>query len=144
MSASRVKSRDEPIRWDQSYSVNVAELDLQHEQLFRTVAELDYALRIGSADNIINEIIGKVVAHTIEHFATEEALMQKTGFPGLAAHCHEHLVLSQQLTQFNLSYLAGRPGIPAALLDFLRTWLREHILKSDKRFGEFLNARGVS
>ncbi len=133
----------ETLRWDQAYSVNVIELDLQHERFFRTVAELERALAMGSADAIINEILEKVVAHTIDHFATEEALMQEHGFPGLAAHCFEHMVLSQKLTQFNLSSKAGRPDIPAALLDFLQTWLREHILKSDKQYGEFLKARGT-
>ena len=131
------------LRWDQSYSVNVAELDLQHERLFRTVAELESALEKGGADTFINEILDKVVAYTVDHFATEEALMQEHGFPGFAAHCSEHNMLSQKLTQFNLSHMAGRPGVPAALLDFLQTWLREHIVKSDKRYGEFLNARGA-
>ena len=126
------------LRWDQSYSVNVAELDLQHERLFRTVAELERAVAMGSAGSVINGILDKVVSYTIEHFATEEALMQEHGFPDLAAHCHEHNLLSQNLTQFNLSSMAGRPGVPAALLDFLQTWLREHILKSDKQYGEFL------
>ena len=131
------------LRWDQAYSVNVAELDLQHKRFFRTVAELELALAMGSADAIINEILEKIVAHAMDHFATEEALMLEHGFPGLAAHCFEHSVLSQQLTQFNVSNKAGRPDIPAALLDFLQTWLREHILKSDKQYGEFLKARGT-
>lgn len=126
------------LRWDQSYSVNVAELDLQHERLFRTVAELERALAMGSAGTIINGILEKVVSHTIEHFATEEALMQEHGFPGLAAHCHEHNLLAQKLTQFDLSNMVGRPGVPAALLDFLQTWLRAHILKRDKQYSEFL------
>ena len=131
----------ETIRWKQSYNINVAELDMQHERLFRTVAELERALDMGSADTIINETLRKVVSHTIEHFATEEALMQEHGFPGLAAHCHEHSMLAQKLTEFNLSNMAGRPGIPAALLEFLQTWLREHVLKSDKRYGDFLDTR---
>ena len=129
------------LRWDQSYSVNVAILDLQHERLFHTVAELERALATEAPDTLIEEFIEKVVSHTIEHFATEEALMQEHGFPGLAAHCYEHSLLSQKLTQLNLSHMAGRPGIPAALLDFLQTWLREHILKIDKQYGEFLRSR---
>ena len=134
----------ETLRWKQSYSVNVAELDLQHERFFGTVAELELALSLGRADTIINEVLEKIVTHTIEHFAAEEAMMQEQGFPGLAAHSYEHCVLSQKLSQFNLSNMAGRPGIPSALLEFLQTWLREHILKSDKKYGDFLNARRVS
>ena len=131
----------ETTRWKQSFSINVAELDRQHKRLFDTVAELEYSLNMGRADTIIDEVLAKVVAHTIEHFAAEEALMYENGFPDLAAHCHEHSMLSQQLTTFNLSHMAGRQGVPVALLEFLKTWLQEHILKSDKKYCDFLNTR---
>jgi hemerythrin len=135
---------DQPFRWDRSYSVNIAELDHQHQRLFRTVAELEYALRAGRADYVIDEVLEKVIEHTISHFAAEEELMQQHGFPGLAAHRNDHQQLAQKLATFNLSNMAGRPDLPPALLDFLQTWLREHILKTDKEYSEYLNARGVS
>ena len=135
---------DKPFRWDHSYSVNIAEMDHQHQRLFRMVAELEHALRTGRADSIIDEVLEKVIQHTISHFAAEEDLMQQHGFPGLAAHRCDHQTLAQQLAAFNLSTLAGRPDIPPALLVFLQSWLRDHILKTDKEYSEFLNARGVS
>ena len=134
---------NEPIRWDPSCSVNVAELDQQHQQLFGAVAELEHALRTGRADAIINQLLEKVIEHTITHFATEERLMEECGFPGLDAHRHGHKELSQKLTMFNLSNLAGGPDVPATLLVFLQAWLQEHILKTDKEYSSFLNTRGV-
>jgi hemerythrin-like metal-binding protein len=134
---------EQPIRWDFSYSVKIAELDHQHQRLFRTVAELEYAVRMGRADYVIDEVLEKVIEHTISHFAAEENLMEQHGFPGLAAHRRDHQMLAQKLTKFNLSNLAGRPDVPAALLDFLQDWLREHILKTDREYSEYLNARGV-
>ena len=44
---------NQPVRWDQTCSVNIAELDRQHQQLFRTVAELECAVRVGIADTVI-------------------------------------------------------------------------------------------
>jgi hemerythrin len=38
---------------------------------------------------------------------------------------------------------AGKTGVPVSLMLFLQTWLREHILVSDKAYSSFLNARGV-
>jgi hemerythrin len=134
---------EQPIRWDFSYSVKIAELDHQHQRLFRTVAELEYAVRMGRADYVIDEVLEKVIEHTISHFAAEENLMEQHEFPGLAAHRRDHQMLAQKLTKFNLSNLAGRPDVPAALLDFLQDWLREHILKTDREYSEYLNARGV-
>ena len=70
-------------------------------QLFGAVAELEHALRTGRADAIINQLLEKVIEHTITHFATEERLMEECGFPGLDAHRHDHKELSQKLTMFN-------------------------------------------
>jgi len=134
---------DQTFRWDQSYSVNIAELDHQHQRLFRTVAELDFALRTGQADSIIDEVLERLIHYTITHFAAEECLMQQYGFPGLAVHRYDHQMLAQKLTKFNLSHMAGRPGIPSALLVFLQAWLQDHVLKTDKEYSDFLNARGV-
>jgi hemerythrin-like metal-binding protein len=130
-------------RWDPSCSVNVTELDQQHQELFRTVAELEHALRTGRADAVINTLLEKVIEHTINHFAAEERLMEECGYPGLDAHRRDHQELSQKLTMFNLSNLAGVPGVPAALLVFLQGWLQDHILKTDKEYSGFLNKRGV-
>jgi hemerythrin len=58
---------DEPFRWDPNCSVNIAELDHQHQTLFLTVEELEFALRRGSADSIIDEVLNRatqVIAHS--------------------------------------------------------------------------------
>lgn len=134
---------DQSFRWEPSCSVNVAELDRQHQQLFSTVTELEHALRAGRADDVINQLLGQVIEHTITHFATEERLMEECGFPGLDAHRRDHQELCQKLTMFNLSNLAGGPDVAAALLSLLQAWLHDHILKTDKEYSSFLNTRGV-
>lgn len=134
---------EQALWWDQSFSVHVAELDHQHQRLFRTVAELNQAVRTGCAESVIGEILQKVIEYTISHFAAEESLLQQHGYPGLDAHRREHQTLAQQLTKFNLSYIAGKPDIPSSLLVFLQQWLRHHVLKTDKEYSAFLNARGV-
>ncbi len=131
-------------RWDPSYSVNIAELDRQHQQLFRTLAELEHSIRTGSADSIIGAVLHDLIHYTIRHFAAEEALMQRHGFPGYDAHRSDHQLLAQRLTQFNLSRRAGRPDVPPNLLTFLKTWWQNHVLETDKEYSEFLNAKGVS
>jgi len=129
--------------WDQSFSVHIAELDRQHQLLFRTVAELHHALRTGRADSVDNNLIQYVIQYATEHFAAEERLMQQYDFPGLAAHRLEHETFSQKLAEFNLFNLAGKPDVPPHFLTFLQTWLRDHVLKTDKEYSAFLNARGV-
>lgn len=129
--------------WDPSYSVNIAELDRQHQQLFRTLAELEYALGNGSAESIIDAVLQTLIQYTIRHFDAEETLMQQHGFPGFGTHRSDHQMIAQKLTQLNLSHKAGRNDISSHLLPFLKSWLHEHVLKTDKEYSEFLNARGI-
>jgi hemerythrin len=129
--------------WDQSFCVHITELDHQHQRLFLAVAELNDAIRMGRADSMVSEVLEKVIEHAISHFAAEESFLQQYGYPGLAAHRHEHEKLAQQITEFNRSYIAGNPDIPSSLLVFLQKWLRDHILTTDKEYSAFLNARGV-
>lgn len=134
---------DDAFRWDPNYSVKIAEFDRQHQQLFRTLAELDRSIRTGSADSIIQAVLHDLVQYTIRHFAAEEALMQEHGFPGFDAHRSDHRLLAQKLTQFNLSHKAGRHDVPPNLSNFLKTWWQDHVLKTDKEYSDFLNARGI-
>ena len=134
---------DSPLHWDPSYSVNIAELDQQHQQLFRTLGELEHALHNHSAESIVDAVLATLIQYTIHHFAAEERLMQQNGFPGLHEHRNDHQVLAQKLTKFNLSRKAGHPEIPTHLLPFLKTWWQEHVLKTDKEYTAFLNSKGI-
>jgi hemerythrin len=40
-------------------------------------------------------------------------------------------------------YRASKSGVPVSLLLFLQTWLKDHLLKTDKLYSSYLNARGV-
>ena len=37
----------------------------------------------------------------------------------------------------------GEPVISADTMQFLKDWLYDHIIGSDKKYGSFLNAKGV-
>ncbi len=38
---------------------------------------------------------------------------------------------------------AGKASVPVSLLFFMQDWLKQHILKTDRQYSAFLNARGV-
>jgi hemerythrin len=129
--------------WSDRYSVNIAELDQQHQRLFRLMDELNRALAAGRSQTALDEILRKLVEYTIVHFATEEHLMDQHGFPGFSAHRLEHNVLTEKITSLRLQHRAGKPDVAAALVLFLQHWMEEHILKTDKQYSQFLNAKGV-
>jgi hemerythrin len=129
--------------WSERYSVNIAELDRQHQAFFAIVHELNQALAVGKGAAVTHSILERLVEYAHNHFAAEEALMTEHKFPALLTHRAEHEKFAQLVAEFLEHYHAGKTGVSVSLMLFLQTWLREHILVSDKAYSSFLNARGV-
>ncbi len=130
-------------RWTETYSVNVADLDRQHMELFDTVHELEMALRAGEGNRNVNHILEKLTNYAVAHFCAEELLMQEHGFPGLPSHQAQHDMFRKKIGRLVEDYRASKPGVPVSLLLYLQTWLKDHLLKTDKLYSAYLNARGV-
>lgn len=129
--------------WSERYSVNIAELDRQHQGFFAIVHELNQALAAGEGAAVTHSILQRLVEYAHTHFAAEEALMTEYKFPALLTHCAEHDRFARMVAKLLEDHHAGKTGVPVSLMLFLQTWLREHILVSDKAYSSFLNARGV-
>ena len=130
-------------RWSETYSVHVGVLDSQHQQLFETVNELNEALRGGHGNRALDPILGKLIEYVQVHFAAEESLMEQHEFPSLSTHRAQHEAFRKKIAAFVEEHQSGKPGVPVDLLFFLQNWLKQHVLKTDKQYSAFLNARGV-
>ncbi|HVM92826.1 MAG TPA: bacteriohemerythrin [Terriglobales bacterium] len=133
----------EVLTWKPEFSVHIAELDRQHQRLFRIIQELHRSIVAGHGHALIESAIARVVSYTIEHFATEENFMDEHGFPGSAAHRLEHNVLTLEIDKLQKEYEAGNADAAMKLLDFLQRWQVEHILRADMQYGEFGAAQTV-
>ncbi len=133
---------DSLFRWTEVYSVNIARLDKQHQKLFEIMSEMDEAFRSGQdaarADHIMDNLVGNMFAH----FATEESLMEKHGFPGLAEHQAAHAAFREEIAGFVVNRKI-RPGVPVDVLFYTQDWLKQHVLNFDKKYVAYLNERGV-
>lgn len=69
--------------------------------------------------------------YTMDHFATEEALMQQLGYPHLARHHEQHILLSRQA-------FGGELPLTTEITESLREWLLNHIQGEDRELGLFL------
>jgi hemerythrin len=130
-------------QWTEAYSVNIAALDRQHQGLFDTINELNSALAGGQGAKAMDSVLRKLAQYATIHFAAEEVLMEEYGFPKLTLHRKEHEAFRQNVAKYLDDYKNDKTGAPVSLLLFLQSWLREHILKSDKAYSSFLNAHGV-
>jgi hemerythrin-like metal-binding protein len=131
------------LMWDARYTLNIAEIDRQHQKLFALFNELYEAMQQGHGNEVIDDVLTRVVDYTAYHFATEEKLLHQYGYAEEAAHRAEHAKLTEQAKALVHKQRSGNAQVAIATLKFLCDWLNNHILGSDKKFAPFLIEKGV-
>lgn len=131
------------ITWDEKYSVGVSELDNQHKQLVAILNDLYDAMQAQKANDVIGTIITKLVNYTKTHFTTEERYMTQYAYPDLASQKREHEAFTKKVMDFKESFDSGRTSLSVSVTSFVKDWLISHISGSDRKYGPFLNSKGV-
>jgi|YNPBryulayer2012_1023412.scaffolds.fasta_scaffold27802_2 hemerythrin-like metal-binding protein len=126
------------ISWQTDYQIGVAEIDEQHQRLVEMVNSLHEAMKSGSGKSLVPKVLNELVEYTVTHFNTEERLMQETRYPHYLQHKRQHDELTQQVVQMKSVIDSGKPVNTIEIVNFLKGWLINHILGSDKQFGEHI------
>ncbi len=121
------------LQWDERYNVGVGEIDAQHRRLVAHLNELHDAMNAGHADAHLHAILGGLATYTAEHFATEERYMESIACPNLGEHRREHERLTRQVGNYRAKLETGEVAFTSELLDFLITWLLDHIQGMDQK-----------
>ncbi len=133
--------------WKDEYSVNISEIDRQHMKLFEICAriydiskldkEIDYY------DDII-EIISELHDYTEYHFNYEEELLKNNDYEELEEQHFQHIFFVKKLKKLAAKDIDEDQRKSAAEISlFLANWITDHILKSDMKYKEVLNAKGI-
>ncbi|GAB4233412.1 MAG: bacteriohemerythrin [Acidobacteriota bacterium] len=131
------------INWDDRFSVGIQRLDQHHKAMVAMVNELHDAMKAGQGQKVVGEIVQRLVNYTRNHFAAEEQLFDLYAYPDAEKHREEHASLVAKVEQWRRDLAAGRKAITLEVANSLREWLLHHILESDKKYGPYLNSKGV-
>ncbi|MBP2029207.1 hemerythrin-like metal-binding protein [Methanohalophilus levihalophilus] len=132
------------MKWDESFSVKVAEIDKQHQTLVEMLNELYDMMKIGKGKDVIGPLLNDLTEYTVEHFGTEEKYFDKFGFEESARHKHEHKKFVNQVSKFKQEFDDGTANLSIDLMNFLKNWLVEHIKGSDQRYIQCFNENGLN
>jgi hemerythrin len=88
------------LTWNESYSVNVRELDTQHKKLIDLINDLHDGMKQGKGKEISGKVLNELVTYTGFHFKSEEKLFEKHGFPDTTKHKRQHDELVDQVMTF--------------------------------------------
>ena len=133
---------DELCGWTEADSVHVELFDLQHQHLFKLLGRLETEVREGRARDRLEQFLTDVADYAMEHFATEEAVMNAYEYPLREAHAQEHRKLATMIARFQDQEAAGDPAASLSVLRGIRAWISCHLRVTDKSCTEFLNAHG--
>jgi len=120
------------IEWNNSMSIGNPSIDRDHRLLVQYVNEMHAALAAGQGKEILGNILAKLVKYTQEHFGREEILWKSGGYADFDRHKKMHVDLLHTVGQFKSKYDSGTALLSLEVMNFLRDWLTNHILKADK------------
>lgn len=121
------------IKWHEAYCVGDAQIDHQHQQLFRIANEFllavtkDEQLRYAQA----------LFDYAGSHFAYEEGLMRKYNYQGYSAHVASHKKLILRLAKLT-ERLTSDALDRVDLEYFVKRWALFHIPREDAKLAQYL------
>ncbi len=128
--------------WGPMLQIGYGDIDAQHKRLVELVNQLDDAMRAGKGRDVVGGVLTELVNYTVFHFAFEEKLMDQFGISTSAAHKVEHKKLVADVGAFKTKFDSGSAAVTTELMSFLRNWLSNHILKTDKGLAKELISKG--
>jgi len=131
------------INWSDALSVNIKKIDDQHKRLIELVNTLHDSMKAGKGNAAIGPILSDLLKYASFHFATEEKYFQEYAYPEYLQHKKQHDELTQKTKMLNASHREGKLSITIEVMNFLKDWLSNHILVSDKKYSTFLCNKGL-
>lgn len=128
------------INWSEQYRTGISVMDADHRKLIVIINRFSEALSVNSSKVETIKIYESLLNYTVTHFEHEESLMKKYNYPDSENHFQIHKDLVGEVLELkkDKKYI-----FPENIIDFLNSWLIDHILETDKKLGEFLNKKGV-
>ena len=131
------------LTFDKTYAIGIAFVDEQHAGLFEALNDLHAAMLKGHANSVVGSLLQDLLAYTRSHFAAEEAMLARAKYPSLAEHQTKHKKLTAQVAEYADRYKRGEAALSVHVLNFLRDWLTNHILREDRAYSAWLAQAGV-
>ncbi len=130
------------LKWTDSLSLGVRQIDDQHRELIRIANGLLNAVELGRPTRVLENVLSRLREYTVFHFHSEETFMEDIRYPERGEHAREHFALKQRVKAFRRRLYRDEPLEVGEVLAFLQGWLLDHILVSDMDIARFLRETG--
>ncbi len=131
------------MEWTQEMAVGIETIDSQHRELFKRINDLLVAIKEHRCKAEIDGTIKFLDDYALFHFGEEEKRMAAAGYDGLEDHKVQHAAYMK-----NIAELKGQAALPrisgmsyelsVTANQIIVDWIVDHIMKIDKKFGEYV------
>jgi methyl-accepting chemotaxis protein len=130
------------VEWSDDLACGVTEVDRDHRKLVDLLNDAYGRMMTGEGGQAALSLANELSVLAARHFADEERLMGRIGFPGITAHKKMHQDLLDRFGPLLERYKRGDNGAGKDLFEYLAGWLKEHTFKQDRAFVEFARKNG--
>ncbi|MDP6388574.1 MAG: hemerythrin family protein [Alphaproteobacteria bacterium] len=126
-------------QWYEGMSVGVPLIDSDHKALIAIINELHALTEAERGGETLKYVIRELVRYTQFHFHREEKVLQACGYPNLAEHMQAHVGFIQYINDVRNSHIRNPDKLfREDILDYLKDWLKRHILIDDMAYRPFI------
>ena len=130
--------------WSSEIAVGLSDVDEQHRWLVDRINQLHSELSEDApCSNAIADVLEELMDYTMNHFIMEEELFERHAYPDIVAHKGQHNKFTSTIMNALTDHEDGK-NVSHDVLEFLKHWLIEHIMRTDKVYVPFMLERGVT
>ena len=128
------------IEWTRDLETGIDLIDDQHREIFKRVNRLSEACNEGKGKEEVMKLLLFLGDYVKEHFAAEEKLQVRYGYPGYASHKSQHTRFIADIARLGTAFKTEGATLSLVIMTnkTLTSWLLQHIGKTDKELGAFL------
>ena len=125
------------------FSVLVGSMDEDHQQIFDYINEIHSMTKSREPMEKQVHVFKDMASFTREHFAREEEIMRENSYPGLGEQVRQHRELLRTVDDYIEEVDRGESINMIGVMNFLNSWLIDHIMKLDQQYGDFFQEQGI-
>jgi hemerythrin-like metal-binding protein len=128
------------MKWEPGFNLGITKIDEQHKKIVELINLLSAGILNNDAQLKISSLLDEMAAYADYHFKTEEKYFKTFNFPLLEEHIKEHNAFIEKVKEFKSKYEAGQ-SVTYRLMNYLRKWLTDHILDSDREYVDIIKSK---
>jgi hemerythrin len=128
------------MKWRPDFELGIPEIDQQHKKIVELINTLNDAFMKDESKGRLGGILNEMADYADYHFKTEEKLFNGRNFPFAKEHILQHKEFTQKVQDYKIKHESGQ-SVTFRVLMFLRKWLIDHILDSDREYVDIVKRK---